>query len=205
MIHRTTAVVFLLAGLLAMPASAGAQAFGFGPRMSFVRGDVPSDTPSTRFFGGTIRMNSSKHVAIELAMDYRSQLSPDGLTRLRDRPFQGSLLLYPIRSTFSPYLLAGYGLYQETTDTIDVTGLVTSSTVARKTGAHLGFGAEILLTRHTAFYLDYRYTFVKFGAADTAAGDQPLNIPGSSIIPGLSSVQLSHQGSMITSGVAFYF
>jgi hypothetical protein len=114
------------------------------------------------------------------------------------------MLLFPVRSTISPYLLAGYGIYQQTYDTLDpANGLAVTSTVERKTGAHIGFGAEVLLVRHAAFYIDYRLRFVRFGSPE--ADEDPVDIPGQSIIPGLKNVQLSHQGSMITSGVAFYF
>lgn len=199
MSHRALISALFMASVLAWSTPAAAQGFGIGPRMSIVRGDVPSGTPSTRFFGGTMRMSSSKHVAFEVAMDFRSQLSEDGLTRLRERPLQGSLLLFPARSAFSPYLLAGYGLYQQTTDTLDGLGGTASSSVSeRKTGAHVGFGAEVFLSRHTAFFLDYRYRFVKFGSPDPGA--DPINIPLVS-----DKVQLSHTGSMITSGMAFYF
>ncbi|MEO8481718.1 MAG: outer membrane beta-barrel protein [Acidobacteriota bacterium] len=197
--RRALAFALFAASALIWSRPAAAQGFGIGPRMSFVRGDVPSATPSTRFFGGTMRMSSSKHVVFEVAMDYRSQLSDDGLTRLRERPLQGSLLLFPARSTFSPYLLAGYGLYQQTTDYLDgPVGLTSTSVMERKTGAHVGFGAEVFLSRHTAFFLDYRYRFVKFGTPDPGA--DPINIPLVS-----DKVQLSHTGSMITSGMAFYF
>jgi hypothetical protein len=44
---------------------------------------------------------------------------------------------------------------------------------------------------------------VKFGLPD--AGSSEIPIPGSSVVPVLSHVHLSHQGSMWTSGMAFYF
>ncbi len=201
---RAAAVVACAVAVLAwLPSPALAQGFGIGPRLSFVRGDVPSGTPSTRFIGGTVRMRSSKHVGLELALDYRTQVSADGTSRLRERPFQGSLLLFPVRGTFSPYLVVGYGFYSRMTDTLDANGATVSTTSDRKTGAHLGFGAELYLSRHTAFFADYRFRFVRFGSPDP--GSAPINIPGSSLIPGLGKVQLSHQGSMWTSGVAFYF
>jgi hypothetical protein len=204
MSRNLTSTLLVLAALAAAPPMASAQGFALGPRMSFVRGDVPSGTPSTRFLGGTVRVGSSKHVAFELALDYRSETSEDGLSRLRERPFQGSMLVFPVRSTVAPYLLAGYGIYQQTYDTLDpANGLALSSTVSRKSGAHIGFGAEVLIIRHAAFYIDYRLRFVRFGSPE---GDEdPVDIPGQSVIPGLKNVQLSHQGSMITSGVAFYF
>jgi Outer membrane protein beta-barrel domain len=201
---RASAAALFLVVSLAVPGVAAAQAFGVGPRMSLVRGDLPSGTPSTRFFGGTIRVRSSKRVAYELAVDFRNEMSDDGLTRVRERPFQGSMLLFLARSAFSPYLLGGYGIYQQTTDTLESpTGLAVTSVVERKSGAHIGFGAEILILRHAAFFLDYRYRFVKFGTASADA--EPINVPGSSFIPGLDKVHLSHQGTMLTSGLAFYF
>jgi hypothetical protein len=193
---RFTAAVLALAALL-VPQSVRAQGFGMGPRFSFVRGDVPSDVPSTRFVGGTIRMASSRRVVLEVAMDYRSERSEDGLTRLRERPLQGSLLLFPVRSTFSPYLLAGFGLYSKTTDELGPTGLVTSSVSSRETGAHAGFGAEIFVGRRAALFADYRFRFVRFGTPEE--GSEPIDLPG------LSSLKLSHRGSMWTSGMAFYF
>lgn len=200
MSHRLRTLVPALVLLWGLPALASAQGFGIGPRMSFIRGDVAAGTPASRMFGGTIRLRSSPHVALEGALDYRSELSVDGLTRVRERPLQGSILLFLARSTVSPYLLGGWGIYQQTTDTLSGTSTVpVSSTVERKTGAHVGIGAELLLTRHTAFFLDYRYRFVHFGSP--TGTEEPINIP----IPGLSKLSLAHQGAMVTSGVAFYF
>jgi opacity protein-like surface antigen len=189
-------VILALAAVAIVPAGAAAQAIGLGPRLSFVRGDVPSAAGSTRFFGGILRMQSSKRVVLEAAVDYRTERSEDGLSRVKERPLQGSLLLFPARSTFAPYVLAGYGLYSRTTETLDLTGVPTAAVSERKTGAHLGFGAELFLGRHAAFVLDYRYRFVRFGSPEGA--ETPVNLPG------LGS-RLSHQGSMWTSGVAFYF
>ena len=194
---RTTIATIALAALVLVPQAALAQGFGIGPRLSFVRGDVPSGAPSTRFLGGTIRMSSSRRVVLEAALDYRSERSEDGLTRLRERPLQGSLLLFPVRSTFAPYVLAGFGLYSQTTDTLGPTGLVVSSTSTRETGAHAGFGAELFIGRHAALFADYRFRFVRFGTPEDGA--DPIDLPG------LDALKLSHRGSMWTSGMAFYF
>ena len=48
-----------------------------------------------------------------------------------------------------------------------------------------------------ALFGDYRYRFVHFG--DVAVDSQPINIPL------ISAAKLSHQGSMWTTGMAFYF
>jgi hypothetical protein len=201
--YRAIAAIMVLAVSLVAPSAASAQ-FGLGPRMSFIRGDAATGTPSSRLFGGTVRMGASRRIGLELAMDYKTETSPDGLRRVKERPFQASMLLFLVRSTFSPYVLGGYGIYQQTIDTLNLdTSLPTVSVVEKKTGMHLGFGGELLLTRHTAFYLDYRFRFVQFGEPDSTS--EPINIPGSSFIPGLDKVKLSHRGSMVTSGVAFYF
>jgi hypothetical protein len=194
---RTHVAVVALAAAVLVPHAALAQGFGIGPRFSFVRGDVPSAAPSTRFFGGALRMSSSRRVVLEAAIDYRSERSEDGLTRLRERPLQGSLLLFPVRSTFSPYVLAGFGLYARTTDALGPTGLVLSSSSTRETGAHAGFGAELFVGRHAALFADYRFRFVRFGTPE--AGADPIDLPG------LDRLKLSHRGSMWTSGMAFYF
>ena len=196
---RHLAVVLLSLGLL-VPVPALAQGFGIGPRMSWVRGDLPSATASTRFLGATMRMSSSRRIVLEAAMDYRSERSLDGLSRLRQVPLQGSVLVFPVRSVFSPYLLGGFGMYRQTAEQLDATGEVTSSFSARETGAHVGFGAEVFVTKRAAIFADYRYRFVRFGEPD--AGDDPIDIPG---IPGDDKLKLSHRGSMWTTGVAFYF
>lgn len=196
MTRRLYVVTVLFAALAGYSTSASAQSFGIGPRLSFVKSEL-SGKPATRFFGGTLRMRSSKHIATELALDYRTYAEVDDNQRVREIPLQGSLLIFPVRSTFSPYLLGGFGLYSQMTDDLGDTGTVITTTTERKTGWHLGLGAEIFLSRRAALFADYRYRFVKFGAET-----DPTRAPGDSIIPGLN---ISHKGSMWTSGVAFYF
>ena len=196
MLHRALVVLVVFTGLTVSPTLARAQGFALGPRFSFVRGSVASGTDS-RFFGGTMRLQGSRHAVTELAMDYRAYLSDDLTTRVRETPFQGSLLLFPARGTFAPYVLAGIGVYTRMYDELDATGKITNTTRERKTGWHMGVGAEIRLSRHAALYGDYRLRFVKFGTPD--AGSQTIDVPG------FDKLKLSHQGSMWTSGVAFYF
>jgi hypothetical protein len=202
MSHQISRVILLLLLALtvmaAVPPPASAQGFGIGPRLSFVRGDLQEDIPSTRFVGGFIRLLSSPHVGIEAALDHRAETSEDGLTRLRQTPFQGSLLLFFVRSTLSPYLLGGIGIYTDFHDTLDEDGLVLSTTNERKTGWHFGVGSELKFTSHVSAFADYRFRFVKFGEADDE-GDEPINLPG------LKSLGITHRGSMWTAGAAFYF
>jgi opacity protein-like surface antigen len=195
-------VVIAVTGLAASPA--GAQSFGIGPRFSFVRGNLDSGTPSTQLVGGVIRLRTGAHTALEGSLDYRSYMNDTGTERTRETPMQGSMLLFLTHSSVSPYVLAGIGLYSQTHDTLSSVGLVTASTVEKKTGWHLGAGVEIKIAQHAAFFADYRFRFVKFGEP-TDSSSEPITIPGSTVFPVLESVKLSHEGSMWTSGMAFYF
>lgn len=197
-------VVAVLLGVLALPARAEAQSIGFGPRFAFVRGDVKADS-STRYSGGLLRLGTSPRTAIELSLDYRSHLNEDLTTRIKEYPIQGSLLLYPVRSTVSPYILGGIGWYKQNVAKVDGEEIV-ESVATRRTGYHAGVGGEIWFGRHATLHVDYRYTFIRFGKpGEEAAATQPGAIP----IPGLGGLQdslkLSHEGSMWTSGVTLYF
>jgi hypothetical protein len=203
MFDRVMICWFLLALLAAASTPASAQSIGLGPRFSFVRGHLPSNTPPARLLGGMFRMGAVKHTALEITLDYRSTTDEDGTTRVRETPIQGSLLLFPVRRMFSPYLLGGGGIYTRAVDTLSPHGLTLSTVQERKFGWHLGMGAEFFVGKHAALFADYRFRFVKFGDPDEVSG--PINIPGSGTIPGLDRVNLSHQGSMWTGGVAFYF
>ena len=196
---RPLTVVLLGLGML-MPAPARAQGgFGLGGRMSWVRGDLPSGSSSSRFLGATMRISASKRVALEVAIDRRTEHTVDGLARLREVPIQGSLLLYPVRATFAPYLLGGFGWYRRTAEQLDASGTVTSSFSTRESGAHFGLGAEVFVGRHASIFGDYRFRFVSFGEEE---GAEAINLP---FVPGLSKLNLSHRGSMWTTGMAIYF
>jgi Outer membrane protein beta-barrel domain len=202
-LRRTAVLLTIALGVLWRPAFASAQAFGIGPRLSFVRGTVTSDAPAARFLGGTIRMVASKHTVFEAAMDYRAFYSDDKTQRVRETPLQGSILLFPVRGAFSPYVGGGIGIYTHQVEDLGNAGIVVATTQERKMGWHLGAGLELKIAPHASFFADYRFRFVQFGTADLAS--EAIPIPGSSIVPGLDRVHLTHEGSMWTSGVAFYF
>jgi hypothetical protein len=211
-----------MAGLLALaalaiPGAAAAQMLGVGPRFSMVRGDLATNTPSTRFFGGTLRLNTSKNVGLEGSLDFRTTMDTAKTQRLRETPLQGSLLIYPFRSVLSPYALGGLGIYTRTYEVLGPAGVISQSAQERKTGMHLGFGGELRVARHAVAYVDYRYRFVKFGngasstGTTTGTGTANTSVSGSAMnallgsIPGLSLLKFSHEGSMWTGGVAFVF
>ena len=180
--------------MVAAPAAAQGT-FGLGARMSMVRGDVQADpaVSAQRFTGGQLRARISPKTSVEVSIDRRTQDSLDLTERVRDYPLQGSLLLFPIHSTFSPYVLGGVGWYTHVVDTMAV-GKVLTSDSSRKMGYHGGFGAEMKMGRHAGVHGDYRYTMVHFGDG-TDTGTIGL----------ASRFKPSYDGSMWTGGVTFYF
>lgn len=205
----------LAVAAVAVPGVASAQMLGVGPRFSMVRGDIATNTPSTRFYGGTLRLNTSKNVGLEGSLDFRTTWDTTRTQRLRETPLQGSLLIYPIRSILSPYALGGMGIYTRTYEVLGPGGVIAQAAQERKTGMHLGFGGELRVAKHAVAYVDYRYRFVKFGdgSTSTTTGTSGTASTQSSLamnallntVPGLSLLKFSHQGSMWTGGVAFVF
>jgi len=181
-----------MAVLAAVPCAA--QGIGLGARMSMVRGDVQADPAAAaqRFLGGQLRARLSPKMAVEVSLERRTE-NPDLSTRIHDYPLQGSLLLYPIHSTFSPYLLGGVGWYTHVVDSLSA-GEVTASSSARSMGYHAGFGAEIKVGAHAGVHADYRYTKLHFGDG-TEAGTGGL----------ASRFKPSYDGSMWTAGFTLYF
>lgn len=193
-----------LAGLLLAPAAAMAQSVSIGPRMSFVRPDPALGTASERYTGGTLRLKTSPRTAIELAMDWRSTTSEDATVRIRDYPFQGSLLLYPVRGALAPYVLGGVGWYSQRMEAMAGTDVISQETV-RRMGYHGGFGGELKMGKRATIFADYRYTFIRFGDEEPA----PLNGAGAFMMPGVGSLlehfRMSHDGSMWTGGIVINF
>ena len=187
----------------------GQGTFGIGARLSMVRGDVNADPAATaqRFTGGQIRARISAKTSVEVSLDRRSQDSLDLTSRVRDYPLQGSLLLFPVHSTFAPYVLGGVGWYTHVVDAM-AAGKVVDTASTRKMGYHGGFGAEMKVGKHAGVHADYRYTFVHFGdATATPALTGARAATGTTAVTtGLASRFLpSYDGSMWTAGVTFYF
>lgn len=193
-----------LAGLLLAPAAAVAQSVSIGPRMSFVRPDPALGTASQRYTGGALRLKTSPRTSIELAMDWRSTTSDDATVRIRDYPFQGSLMLYPVRGALAPYVLGGIGWYSQRMEAMAGTDVISQQTV-RRMGYHGGFGGELKMGKRATIFADYRYTFIRFGDEEPAA----LNGAGAFSMPGVGSLlehfRMSHEGSMWTGGIVINF
>jgi hypothetical protein len=186
--------IVVAAALACLPAApCDAQGFGVGGRFSYVKGDAKSDAPSKRFLGGQIRGWLSTRLGAELSLDRRSEENEAKTEKVRDSRLQASLLLCLARSSFSPYVLGGFGWYTRAVDTI-VADEAALTTRTRRTGSHAGFGAELRAGRHAALHGDYRYTFLHFGD-DPAT---PATTSGSRFLP-------SYEGSMWTAGLTIYF
>ena len=202
---RLTAFVPLLVAASAWPCAA--QGVGIGGRLSMVRGDVQTDTSAERFTGGYVRAWLSKRTALELSLDRRIQSNETLTEQVRDYPLQASVLLTPVPATFAPYLLGGMGWYTHRVEQLSGTQLV-ESTTTRRVGTHAGFGAEVRMGKHAAFHADYRYTFLRFGAADPFTADTIASAVAKSHLTSSSSGTRflpSYQGSMWTTGLTVYF
>jgi hypothetical protein len=199
-------LLFVIPVLALLPAAPCiAQGIGVGARFSLVRGDVQADTSAERFTGGQIRAWMSKRTALEVSLDRRAQDNESLTERVSDYPLQASLLLCPVRSTISPYLLGGVGWYTHRVEQLAAKEVL-DSTTTRRVGSHAGFGAEVRAGRHAALHADYRYTFLRFGGerieSDTIAG-----AVAQSHLSGNSGARFlpSYEGSMWTAGMTIYF
>ncbi|MEW6320117.1 MAG: outer membrane beta-barrel protein [Acidobacteriota bacterium] len=201
-------VLACLAGAwLAAPALVHAQGVGVGPRLSFVRGDARSPDGSATFSGAGVRLGSGT-TALEVSIDYRSSLNDDLSQRIKDTPIQASLLVFPVRSTLSPYLLGGVGWFTQRIQQLGAGEAVLTDTTTRKMGYHAGLGAEIRIGRRIGVYGDYRYTFLRFGAdqpGPVMADARPGATSAPNLIPFGERLRLSHQGSMWSWGLNVYF
>ena len=196
----TSLAVFLL--LLSIPVSASAQgqSFGIGGRFSMVRGDVQAETSADRFTGGQIRARLSPRTALEVSMDVRTETNEALTRRVRHVPIQASLLLFPVKTVFAPYLLGGGGWYSHRVETLAGDETLASETT-REFGWHGGFGAELKLGAHAAAHADYRYTFLRFGD-DVPIPEAPRSDDDSGVV---SRFMPSYKGSMWTAGLTVYF
>jgi opacity protein-like surface antigen len=189
-----------------VPSPCSAQGIGIGGRFAMVRGDVDADTGAERFTGGHVRAWLSPRTALEVSLDRRTQSNEPLTERVRDYPLQASLLLAPVRSTVSPYVLGGIGWYTHRVEQLAQQEAV-DSTTTRRVGSHAGFGAEIRMGRHAAFHADYRYTFLRFGGADPIKSDTIAGAVARSHLSNSGGARFlpSYEGSMWTTGLTVYF
>jgi hypothetical protein len=190
-ILRCAAAAVALTAVSAVPCR-GQEGVGLGARMSMIRTDARADLDALRFFGGQLRARVSPRTAIELSVDVRTETDDSLTLRVRDLPVQGSVLLYPVKGAFSPYVLGGAGWYFHRIEALRGPDVLDTDTT-RRFGWHAGFGAEVRLARHAGLHGDYRYTFLNFGSDDDRRADSGIRL-----LPG-------YEGSMWTAGLTVYF
>ncbi|HXW06590.1 MAG TPA: outer membrane beta-barrel protein [Vicinamibacterales bacterium] len=194
-------LLWLVAGCAA-PAYAQ---FGVGGRIAMIRADVDAEEDSQRFTGGHIRARMSPKTAFEVSLDIHSETDPSETTRVRDYPIQASLLLYPVGTTFAPYLLGGAGWYTRRVQALDSDEEVIDSVQTRDFGWHAGFGAELKLGRHAGIHADYRYTFLDWSDDDEDEDGAGMAAANRTSMPLVGGLLPSYKGSMWTVGLTFYF
>lgn len=191
------------AAVLALLPSPAAAQFGVGARFAMVKDDARVDSDAVRFTGGHIRLGMSKRTAVELSMDFKTLDLPTESIRTKDRPFQVSLLLYPVKSAFSPYLLGGVGWFKREVQLMDGDTVISSESTT-EFGYHGGFGLQIGLGKHAAIHGDYRYTGLHFGDDDEDNTNANLS-DRSSLLGVPSGILPGYKGSMWTAGFTVYF
>jgi len=223
---RGTAAIGLAVAMVACATArpAQAQGFGIGPRMVFVTGaDSPLQDPasnaSTKLTGGFIRIRPSKRVGIDLSMDFRTATDVDNTVKVHSTPIQASALYYLLKGPVSPYVRGGVGWYKTRVELVGADK--SAETTETKFGYHTGLGGEVMLGKHASIYVDYRYTFVDIqglgGLLNTATSllsmgslsglfSSLTGAKGAATSGGsLTNPNVSHLGSMWTTGVTLYF
>src|SRR5688572_28705528 len=107
-----------LAAFIGTAAPAGAQGFGVGARLAWVKSDTALEDDSVRFIGGQIRLGGGR-LGIEISMDRRSETLEALNQKIIETPIQASALLRLATGTLSPYLLGGPGWYRRRVEPID--------------------------------------------------------------------------------------
>ena len=197
------ASLFAVFALVFTAAPCFAQSFGIGARMAMVKSETDSgleDSDSVRFTGFQVRMRTSPRTGIEVSLDRHTEEFELLDQRVREYPLQASLLLYPVKAPFAPYILGGPGWY--TTKISSLSDEDAESESSRRFGWHAGFGAELQLGKHAGIHADYRYTFLKWGDGD----DEEEALTSAKSRNSLLGVALPHhEGSMWTAGITIYF
>ena len=193
---RTWMMLIALAAVVGPAAPAGAQGFGVGARMAWVKSESTLvEVDRVRFIGGQIRLGGGR-VGIEVSVDRRSETLESFNQKIVETPIQTSLLLRLATGKIQPFLLAGPGWYRRRVEAIDGPGDLSVSTT--EFGWHGGGGLELRLGRRVGIHGDYRYTFLDFSNDN----DDEISIPGVGVIGKLLP---GHKGSMWTLGASFYF
>jgi hypothetical protein len=197
--------------------------------MVFVTGaDSPlqdsSSSSSTKLTGVFARLRASRHVGLEVSYDWRTARDAENTIEVKSTPLTVSGLFYLLKGPIAPYVVAGAGWYKTrvellTPGTATPTETTTSNTAeTTKFGYHTGFGGELFMGKHASIFVDYRYTFVNVsglaGILGTASSlltggfgsllTSMAGVGGNSVT-GTTNPNVSHLGSMWTTGMTIYF
>jgi hypothetical protein len=221
-------VVAMAVGATARDAQA--QGFGIGARMVFVTGaDSPlqdsSSSSKTKLTGIFARLRASKHVGLEVSYDWRTARDAENTIEVKSTPITVSGLFYLLKGPIAPYVVIGAGWYKTRVDLLggtaatpvtDPPAVTTAETT--KFGYHTGLGGELFMGKHASIFVDYRYTFVDISGFSGILGTAASLLTGgygsivSSMVGGGSTASststnpnVSHLGSMWTTGMAIYF
>lgn len=150
---------------LAASMTASAQMGDFGVRCGYQR---LADADNGSFVGGGyFRWDWHRIVMLEAAVLYHVE-EIDAATDLEIIPVQFSGLIYPLRRDyqFSPYILAGMGLY--ISRVVPDAGETDSST---DFGWHLGLGVDYALNDRVFIEGDFRYIWLDTQTDNQTAAD----------------------------------
>jgi opacity protein-like surface antigen len=208
-----------LAVLVSGARPATAQTIGLGARMVSVSGSDslavdPETSLNTKFTGGFVRLNVSKHMSLEGSMDFQSETNAAETARIHNTPIQVSALVIPIRTALQPYFLAGIGWYKHKLEALD-NGTPVLTTDTTDFGYHTGVGGQVMFGKHFSAYVDYRYTWVDINGIGGLPGAVRSAASLTSVLGALTSINsqdsksstssISRSGSMWTGGMAIYF
>lgn len=191
-VRRVALSLLALGALLLSVAPVGAQGFGVGGRLAWLKADSDVDVDSARLVGGQVRFVTGR-LGLEVSMDRRSEEFELLNEKVTETPIQTSLLLRMGSGRVAPFLLGGPGWYRREVEALDDPELRTRTT---EFGWHAGIGLEILASRHFGIHGDYRYTFLGDDDEDDDEDDDGGFF--GRFVPG-------HRGSMWTLGATIYF
>jgi len=189
-VRRVALPLVALGVLLLSVAPVGAQGFGVGSRLAWLKADSDVDVDTPRLVGGQVRLVTGR-LGLEVSMDRRSEEFELLNEKVTETPIQTSLLLRMGSGRVAPYLLGGPGWYRREVEALDDPELRTKTT---EFGWHAGLGLEMLASKHFGIHGDYRYTFL---GDDDDDEDDDGGFLGR-FLPG-------HRGSMWTLGATIYF
>ena len=205
---------------------ARAQGLGIGARMVFVTGaDSPlqesSSSSTTKLTGVFARLRASKHVGLEVSYDWRTARDAENTIEVKSTPITVSGLFYLLKGPIAPYVIMGAGWYKTRVDLLgDAAASSGASTTAETTkfGYHTGIGGELFMGKHASIFVDYRYTFVNVSGLGGILGTATSLLTGGmgSLLTSMTGIggssannttnpDVSHLGSMWTTGIAVYF